>query len=67
MAIPVTFPELRDRFTKAATIPCLLESAALNMEAELGDWKQAGTDALDQYSHENQYHGRRNGERRERK
>ena len=40
IAVPVTLPELRDRFTKAATTPCLAGSAALNMDAELGDWKR---------------------------
>ena len=40
IAVPVTLPELRDRFTNAATTPCLAESAALNMDAELGDWNR---------------------------
>ena len=41
IAVPVTLPELRDRFTKAATTPCLAGSAALNMDAELGGLEEA--------------------------
>ena len=40
IAVPVTLPELRDRFTNAATTPCRAESAALKIDAELGDWKR---------------------------
>ena len=39
MATPVTFAEFRVRLTNADATPCWLRSAALNIEAETGDWK----------------------------